>query len=130
MAKTILVVDDERDTLQMIRDLLEGEGYGVLTAESGAIALDMLRSETPDLIILDLMMPAMDGFEFVRRKSKEGIGEGVPIIVLTALDTFTYSDMFLSEMLGVCLFMYKPFRAARLLENVQEALRLSRPARA
>ncbi len=130
MAKTILVVDDEHDTLQMIRDLLEGEGYAVLTAESGAVAIETLRGETPDLIILDLMMPGMDGFEFVRHKSKEGLGEGAPIIVLTALDTFTYSDMFLSEMLGVCLFMYKPFRAARLLENVQEALRLSRAAHA
>lgn len=130
MSKSILIVDDEPDTLIMIRDLLDGEGYDVHTAEDGASAIESLQKATPDLIILDLMMPGMDGFEFVRHKTKLGLAPGVPIIVLTALDTFTYNDMFLAEMLGVCLFMYKPFRAARLLENIQEALRLSRPVQA
>lgn len=130
MAKSILIVDDEPDTLVLIRDLLEGEGYEVRTAEDGASAIESLRRHSPDLIVLDLMMPGMDGFEFVRHKTKLGLADGVPIIVLTALDTFTYNDMFLAEMLGVCLFMYKPFRAARLLENIQEALRLSRAVKA
>ncbi|GAF83862.1 unnamed protein product, partial [marine sediment metagenome] len=83
MKTTILVVDDEPAILDVLTYNLEKAHYRVLQARNGEEALDLAREQTPDLIILDLMLPGLDGFEVCRTLRQEG---EVPIIMLTALD--------------------------------------------
>ena len=81
MPQTILVVDDEPEIVKLVRAYLEGAGYRVVTAKDGREALLVTRHEKPDLIVLDLTMPEMDGIEFTRRLRQE---KNTPIIILTA----------------------------------------------
>ncbi|MBI3269578.1 MAG: diguanylate cyclase [Planctomycetes bacterium] len=118
----ILVIDDEPDTRQMVRVLLEGQGYRVLTVEGGAEALRLLAAESVDLILLDLAMPDMDGFHFCAELDQSGRGRGIPIVVLTALDTFCFSDEVLAGLTGVRHFLYKPLHLAALLDGIRRAL--------
>ncbi|MBI3271892.1 MAG: diguanylate cyclase [Planctomycetes bacterium] len=122
----LLLIDDDPEIADMVRSLLEGEGYKVQVAPDGLAALEALASATPDLILLDLAMPRMDGFDFCRALSERGLARGVPIVVLTALDTFGYSSEFLSSLFGVRLFMYKPFQPRALLENLRKVLAVQR----
>jgi PAS domain S-box-containing protein len=81
-----LVVEDDESTRQMMRDLLESEGRRVLEAENGVIALAQMQQEKPALILLDLMMPEMDGFEFLEELYKHEQWRGIPVIVVTAME--------------------------------------------
>ena len=81
MAKTILVVDDSANVRTLVRDYLTAEGFRVAIASNGRQALFVARDEKPDLILLDIMMPEMDGFEFIRAYRKES---DTPVILLTA----------------------------------------------
>ena len=81
---TILVVDDERNIVQLARLYLRNEGYQVETAANGREALDKVRQTSPSLILLDLMMPVMDGWQFLRWH--EASGRTNPIVVITALE--------------------------------------------
>src|SRR4051794_12787785 len=80
----ILVVDDDLDVLSVMRDLLIDEGYEVRTAGNGREALDVLAEWRPDLIVLDLMMPIMDGPTFRRRQRELDLAPGAPLLVLSA----------------------------------------------
>jgi GAF domain-containing protein/DNA-binding response OmpR family regulator len=82
----VLVVDDDADLRQLARRILEQEGHAVLEAENGRVALERVREMPPDLVMLDLMMPEMDGFEFVREFRAQEASRAVPIIVVTAKD--------------------------------------------
>ena len=84
MAKTILVVDDTESLRTLVKNYLQQEGFRVVTAKDGREALFIAREEKPDLIILDLMMPEMGGYDFMRHHSREA---ETPIIILTAKDT-------------------------------------------
>src|SRR5262245_22425733 len=81
---TVLVVDDEEQNRVLLRDPLEAHGYRVIEVENGIGALQKVEEEIPDVILLDLMMPKMDGFEVCRRLKKYWKAEHVPILVLTA----------------------------------------------
>jgi signal transduction histidine kinase/DNA-binding response OmpR family regulator len=83
---TILVVEDEADTRAMVRRMLEKENWTVMEAENGQVALEQVAARRPQLILLDLMMPEMDGFEFVRRLRQLPAGETIPVVVVTAKD--------------------------------------------
>ena len=84
--RPVLVVDDDAEVRQLLRRMLESEGFAVVEAENGRVALERLRGETPSLILLDLMMPEMDGFEFVAElRSHEG-WRAIPVVVITARD--------------------------------------------
>ncbi|MCS7222693.1 MAG: ATP-binding protein [Anaerolineae bacterium] len=87
-AKKVLVVDDEPDALQLFSRMLAeaGQGYRVLRAESAQQALQILRHERPDVVLLDLVMPEMDGFEFLAAKEKDPILKGIPVILISARD--------------------------------------------
>lgn len=85
-ASTILVVEDDHDTRQMVVKSLKKIGCGIAEAENGRIALECVHKQRPDLILLDLMMPEMDGFEFVKELRREESQRSIPIIVLTAKD--------------------------------------------
>lgn len=118
MAKTILTVDDKENVRTLIREYLTEEGFRVVTAENGQTALFVARQEKPDLILLDLMMPEMDGTSFIRAFRKES---DTPIIVLTA--KLEESDKVLGLELGADDYITKPFSQRLLLERIRVLLR-------
>jgi CheY-like chemotaxis protein len=85
-AGSVLVVDDEADTRELLRRVLVHDGWEVTGAENGRVALERIAAGRPDLILLDLMMPEMDGFEFVERLRRDVRGPSIPIVVVTAKD--------------------------------------------
>jgi signal transduction histidine kinase/CheY-like chemotaxis protein len=84
--RPVLVVDDDAEVRQLLRRMLEAEGYAVVEAENGRVALERLGGESPSLILLDLMMPEMDGFEFVAELRRHEGWRAIPIVVITARD--------------------------------------------
>lgn len=82
----LLLVDDDRDILLSLRLQLEGDGFRVLTAESGPRALELCRHRVPHLAVVDLMMPGMDGFEFLSELRKSDAWQSIPVVVLTSKD--------------------------------------------
>jgi CheY-like chemotaxis protein len=83
---TILVAEDHTDSREALRALLEGFGYRVLTASDGHEAIDLALRDAPDLILMDIMMPDVDGFEAMRRLRRSPALAGVPILAVTAMD--------------------------------------------
>jgi two-component system alkaline phosphatase synthesis response regulator PhoP len=118
LAKTILVVDDEKRLREMLQAYLAQEGFRVVTAGDGQGALFVARHEKPDLIILDLMMPEMGGYEFLRAHSKE---RDTPVIVLTA--KLEENDKVLGLELGADDYVTKPFSLRELTARVRAVLR-------
>ena len=118
MAKTILVVDDKKELVVLIKSYLTQEGFRVVTAGNGQEALFVARREKPDLIILDLMMPEMGGYEFMRVYSKEA---DTPIIILTA--KLEESDKVLGLELGADDYVTKPFSMRELTARIRAVLR-------
>ena len=116
----ILVVDDDRNNLKMVSFLLREEGYEVSTAENGRIALDMVESAHPDLVILDVMMPELDGLETCRRLRQT---MDVPIIILSAKGETV--DKVLGLELGADDYLAKPFEPSELIVRVKAVLRRS-----
>ena len=119
----ILVVDDEKKILSLVRAYLEREGYRVIEATDGQQALEAFQREAPDLIVLDLMLPEVDGLEVCReiRRTSE-----VPIIMLTARDEDT--DKLIGLELGADDYITKPFSPRELVARVRAVLRRTRPA--
>ncbi len=118
MPKTILIVDDKRSLQQMVREYLEARNYRVMTANNGRDALYAARHEKPDLILLDIMMPEMDGYDFMRRYRQES---ETPVILLTArLDE---TDKVLGLELGADDYVTKPFGLAELVARIRAVLR-------
>ena len=118
MSQTILIVDDEAKLRDMIRVYLEQEGYRVVEAANGREALYAARYEKPDLIILDLMMPEMGGYDFMRVYGKEA---STPVIMLTAKIEDT--DKILGLELGADDYLTKPFNVRELIARVRAVLR-------
>ena len=118
MSQTILVVDDEPQIVRFVRAYLEDAGYRVVTASDGQEALYVARREKPDLVILDLMMPGMDGWDFIRRYRRE---RDTPVIVLTARVEET--DQVLGLELGADDYVTKPFSPRALVARVRAVLR-------
>lgn len=115
---TILVVDDEPQIVRLVRAYLEEAGFRVVTASDGEQALYVARHERPDLIILDILMPKMDGLEFTRRIRRE---QDVPIIMLTARVEET--DRIVGLELGADDYVTKPFSPRELVARVRAVLR-------
>ena len=92
MQHTVLVVDDDQDIRDSLRDLLEGEGYRVRTAADGAEAVAAMQAEQPCFVILDLMMPVMDGWEVAGRMHDEARLATIPLCVVTATPEWAPSD--------------------------------------
>ncbi len=117
-AKKILIVDDESAILQTLRFNLERNGYSVATAGDGRTAIALASSERPDLIIMDIMLPVLDGIEACREIRKTS---GVPIIMLTARDQEI--DKVLALELGADDYVTKPFSLHEFLARVKARLR-------
>lgn len=125
--KQVLVVDDTDDNLFLMRSLLE-DTYAVLTAASGLDALAMANSSTPpDLILLDIMMPEMDGYEVLRRLRQHSATASIPVIFLTALSTIEEEQLGLD--LGAVDYITKPISPPVLMARVQSHLERSHSVR-
>jgi two-component system alkaline phosphatase synthesis response regulator PhoP len=124
LMKTILVVDDEPQIVQLVRDYLEHGGFKVLTAGDGSAALRTASSQRPDLVILDLGLPGMDGLDVTRSLRRNG---EVPIIMLTARTD--ESDKLVGLELGADDYVTKPFSPKELVARVRSVLRRSEAAR-
>lgn len=121
MKKRILVVDDEPDILELVRFNLEKEGFEVKTVQNGEEALRWVNRHAPDCIILDLMLPGMDGLEICRRiKGSEAL-QSIPILMLTAKAEET--DMVIGLEVGADDYITKPFSPKVLVARVRAALR-------
>lgn len=118
MGKTILMVDDQRNIRTLVELYLTQEGFRVVTAANGREALFLARQEKPDLIILDLMMPEMNGFEFLRAHLKE---RNTPIIMLTA--KIEENDRVLGLEMGADDYVTKPFSPRELTARIRAVLR-------
>jgi DNA-binding response OmpR family regulator len=118
VADTILVVDDEARIVKLVRDYLERAGFSVLTARDGETAMQLVRREQPDLIVLDLMLPGVDGLDVCRRLRHES---GVPIIMLTA--RVEEADRIVGLELGADDYVTKPFSPGELVARVRATLR-------
>jgi len=114
--KTIMVVDDNPDIITIVKTILEGKGYSVLSASSGAELLNMLKGQKPDLIILDIMMPEMDGLEVLSRLKAVSDTATIPVILLTA--KVQYEDVLGGYKLGADYYITKPFTSTQLVNGI------------
>ncbi len=122
---TVLIVDDQPDIVRLVRDYLERAGFRVLTAGDGEQALQVARSSHPDLVILDLTLPRLDGLDVARALRRDG---DVPIIMLTARTE--ESDRVAGLELGADDYVTKPFSAREMVARVRAVLRRTSGARA
>ena len=127
MVETILVVDDEQDIRRLLNYILKKEGYEILEASTGEEALTLAREEAPDLIILDLMLPGIDGMEVCRLLKRNDSTVSIPIIMLTARGT--EPDIVKGLETGADDYVPKPFSTAVLLARVKSLLRRSAEGR-
>jgi DNA-binding response OmpR family regulator len=118
MAKTILVVDDEERLVALLEAYLKKEGFRVVTAGDGRQAVEAARREQPDLIVLDIMMPQMDGLEFLKEHRRHA---ETPVILLTA--RVEDDDRVVGLELGADDYLTKPFRPRELLARIRAVLR-------
>ncbi len=118
--KRILIVDDERDLVETITFRLEASGYEVLAAYDGAEGLEKARTEKPDIILLDVMMPKMDGYQVCRMLKFDEEFKNIPIIMLTArgqdMDKKTGTDV------GADGYITKPFDSKMLMEEIKKRI--------
>ena len=121
MPKKILIVDDEQDLLDVIQLILNLNGYETLTAEGGAECLATLAQQTVDLVILDIMMPKVDGWEVLRQLKSHGKAETIPVMLLTA-KAQPIDKMLGLNVFGVKEYVTKPFSINDFLEKVATIL--------
>ncbi len=120
--KTILVVDDKASVRDLLGEYLAEQGYRIVEAENGRAALVMVKQENPDLILLDVMMPQMDGYQFIGRIRRSS---NVPIIMVTAKRA--EQDVVRGFELGADDYIIKPFRMRELLMRLRAVLRRATP---
>jgi len=120
VSKRILVVDDEEDIVALVRMRLEAGGYEVLVASDGQQALDTAKKEMPNLIILDLMLPKIDGYKVCRMLKFDERYKKIPIILFTARSQS--SDKDLGMEVGADVYLTKPFDPKVLLDSIKRLL--------
>jgi DNA-binding response OmpR family regulator len=118
MPNTILIIDDKASVRQLLQEYLTEQGFRILTAADGQAALYVARHDQPDLILLDIMMPKMDGYQFLRLYRQE---RQTPVIIITAREEET--DAVLGLELGADDYVIKPFRMRELVARIKAILR-------
>jgi len=121
MSATVLVVDDEKDLVELVRYHLEKDGHKCLEARDGETALQLARERVPDLIVLDLMLPGVDGLEVCRKLRKDSKTASIAIIMLTAKAEEV--DRIVGLEMGADDYMVKPFSPRELVARVKAVLR-------
>jgi DNA-binding response OmpR family regulator len=117
--KTILVVEDNAELAKLLELILRRAGYEILTAEDGISALETFRQVTPDLVLLDIMLPRMDGYEVCER-IRQDLHADAPVIMLSSLDSPL--DMERSRAVGATDHIVKPFDRDQLLATIRQHL--------
>ncbi len=121
--KRILLIEDEKDMAYAVTLQLEAKGYEVITAFDGRDGLDKARTKKPDLIILDLMLPKIDGYKVCRMLKFDNKYQNIPIILFTA--RAQDSDKKIGRDVGADVYITKPFEPSVLLDKIRELLALS-----
>lgn len=120
MKQKLLLVDDDPDILKVNRILLEREGYDVLTATGGEEAIELVKQGEVDLMILDIMMPGVDGFEVCQRLKESDDSFQIPVLMLTAKTEL--ADKILGYFVGAADYLTKPYDKSMLLEKIRNLL--------
>jgi DNA-binding response OmpR family regulator len=115
--KSVMIVDDSRTIAWIVRETLERQGYNVRCAYSGEEAIEWLNRQTPDLIILDVMMPHMDGLEVLAKIKGSPKTAPIPVIMLTA--NSDHDDVLKGYRLGADYYIIKPFKQSELIHGIQ-----------
>ena len=118
MAKCILIIDDDRMSTELSKRTLQSKGYEILTAQDGLEGLEILRGKIPDLILLDVQMPNLDGYGFIRQKANNPAFSKIPVVVLSALGKTEP----LFKRYGVKSYLVKPLDTQILLEKISAIL--------
>lgn len=118
--KMILLVDDDPDIAKILKVRAESEGYEFGTAEDGKEMLGALKIKKPDVILLDIMLPNMDGYSALREMRKNEEYAGIPVIVLSAKEKKKVGDLFALE--KVAFFIEKPFDNKELMDKIREVI--------
>ena len=118
----ILVVDDEQDIREMLKKRLEQSGYSVITASGGEEALAACNADKPDLILLDIAMPEMDGYQTCEQLKNDKTTKDIPVLFLTAKDLEPKSIYQHYEKLGAAGYMPKPSQFSDLLKKIKEII--------
>ncbi len=118
--RTIMVVDDERELVAVVRTMLEEKGFNVRCAYDGTQVFDVLKKQKPDLVILDIMMPQMDGLEVLTRLKGNPATASIPVILLT--EKVDDEDVVVGYKRGADFYIPKPFTKNQLLDGVNSIL--------
>ena len=118
--KRVLVVDDEQDLLRMIKIRLEAEGFEFMSAGDGEEMLKTVKIKKPDAILLDIMLPKMDGYSALREMRKEDEFKDIPVIILSAKEKKKVGDLFALE--DIKYFVEKPYDSKDLIEKIRSML--------
>ena len=119
-SKKILIVDDDKDFLKALNIVLEDKGYSIVTATDGAQALELARTESPNLILLDIMLPGMNGFKVCRFLKFDENYKDIPIIIISAKSD--QEDKRLGRQMGAELYITKPFENGELLQAIKQLI--------
>ena len=120
MAKVILIVEDEPKSLKLIRDLLQGSGYKTIEATDGQKGVELAKSKKPDLILMDIMMPKMDGYTACREIKMDKATRAIPVVMLTSLDFQLNKE--LGKDVGADEYITKPVDRQELLDVISQFL--------
>ena len=120
MAKVILIVEDEPKSLKLIRDLLQASGYKTVEATDGEQGIELAKSKKPDLILMDIMMPKVDGYTACREIKMDKATKAIPVVMLTSVDYELNKE--LSRDMGANGYMTKPVDRQELLDVISRFL--------
>ncbi len=118
--KTILIVDDDEDIRELVEITLEDSHYSLRTAEDGEAGLNAIQDQRPDLVILDWMMPRLDGLQVVKKLRENTRTAGIPVVLLTSQPDKDHREEI--RTLGIFSYLQKPFSPLELIQTVQKAL--------
>lgn len=119
MAK-VLIVDDSQTEIKKFSQFLERHGHEVITADSGELGIDVAKAELPDLILMDVVMPGLNGFQATRRLTRDAATKHIPIIIITTKDQET--DKVWGRRQGASAYLSKPVPEDLLVETIRQAL--------
>jgi CheY-like chemotaxis protein len=117
----ILCIEDQAGMLDLLRLILERDGYEVLGAQDGVEGLEMMHSQQPDLVLLDLMLPEVDGAEVLLQKGKDPVIRDIPVIAVTAL-TSPFDQLMWKRHTEIKDYVTKPFKRTELLRTIERVL--------
>ena len=120
MSKVILIVDDEKQVRRVVRRQLETSGYTIIEAANGRQGVELAKTRKPDLILMDILMPGMDGYAACHIIKTNSATREIPMVMLTAVDTEVSKDT--TENMGADGYITKPFTRERLLDAIGQFL--------